>query len=46
VPDLNYNTPAVRDAGLKIADFWMKQIGVDSFRLDVAQYLMEDGLSL
>ena len=43
MPDLNYNTPAVRAEGMKIADFWTKQMGVDGFRLDAVQYLMEDG---
>jgi len=43
MPDLNYNSPAVRAEGMKIADFWMRQMGVDGFRLDAVQYLMEDG---
>ena len=42
MPDLNYDTPAVRAEGMKIADFWMR-LGADGFRLDAVQYLMEDG---
>jgi len=46
MPDLNYNTPAVRAEGMKIADFWQRQMGVDGFRLDAVQYLMEEGKCL
>jgi alpha-amylase len=43
MPDLNYNTPAVREESKKIASFWLKDVGVDGFRLDAARYLVEDG---
>ena len=46
MPDLNYNSPAVRAEGMKIADYWMREMGVDGFRLDAVQYLMEDGKCL
>ena len=46
MPDLNYNSPAVRAEGMKIADYWLKQMGVDGFRLDAVQYLMEEGKCL
>ena len=43
MPDLDYHNPAVRAEGEKIADYWLKQMGVDGFRLDAVQYLVEDG---
>jgi alpha-amylase len=43
MPDLNYNTPAVREESKKIASFWLQDIGVDGFRLDAVRYLLEDG---
>ncbi|HZI41265.1 MAG TPA: alpha-amylase family glycosyl hydrolase, partial [Gemmatimonadaceae bacterium] len=33
MPDLNYETPAVRAEVKKIARFWLKDMGVDGFRL-------------
>lgn len=36
-PDLNFHNPAVRDAVLDVARFWMER-GVDGFRLDVANF--------
>jgi alpha-amylase len=43
MPDLDYHNPAVRAEGKKIADYWLKEMGVDGFRLDAVQYLVEDG---
>lgn len=43
MPDLNYETPAVRDEAKKIATFWLRTMGVDGFRLDAVPYLVEDG---
>ncbi len=43
MPDLNYETPAVRSEGEQIADFWLRQMDVDGFRLDAVPYLVEDG---
>jgi glycosidase len=43
MPDLNYETPAVRQEALKIADFWLNEMGVDGFRLDAVPYLVEEG---
>lgn len=34
MPDLNYTNPAVTDAVYKINDYWLKEIGVDCFRID------------
>ena len=43
MPDLNYDTPAVREEAKKIATFWLRDMGVDGFRLDAIPYLVEDG---
>jgi maltose alpha-D-glucosyltransferase/alpha-amylase len=39
-PDLNFNSPHVRRALLKVMDFWFG-LGVDGFRLDAVPYLHE-----
>ena len=41
MPDLDYDTPAVRQAMIGIGRFWLKQ-GVDGFRLDAAQHVYFD----
>ncbi|MCG6988740.1 MAG: alpha-amylase, partial [Gemmatimonadetes bacterium] len=46
MPDLNYHTPAVREEAMKIADFWLRDMGVDGLRLDAVQYLVEQGRCL
>jgi alpha-amylase len=46
MPDLNYDTPAVREEAKKIARFWVTQMGVDGFRLDAVPYLVEQGTTL
>ncbi|MEX2154703.1 MAG: alpha-amylase family glycosyl hydrolase [Gemmatimonadaceae bacterium] len=43
MPDLNYETPAVREEAKKVATFWLKETGVDGFRLDAIPYLVEEG---
>ena len=40
-PDLNVHNPAVQDALLSCARFWLDR-GVDGFRLDAINYLMHD----
>ena len=40
-PDLNIHHPDVQDALLAIARFWL-ELGVDGFRLDVANYYTHD----
>lgn len=40
-PDLNLRNPAVQDAILDVARFWLDR-GVDGFRLDVANCFMHD----
>jgi alpha-amylase len=44
MPDLNYNEPAVREEMKKVASFWLKDVGIDGFRLDAARYLVEENL--
>jgi alpha-amylase len=46
MPDLNYETPAVRDEASKVARFWLTEMGVDGFRLDAVPYLVESGDTL
>ena len=41
MPDLNYDTPAVRREMLKLGQYWLNQ-GVDGFRLDAAQHIYYD----
>ena len=43
MPDLNYETPAVREEAKKVATFWLRDMDVDGFRLDAIPYLMEEG---
>ncbi len=43
MPDLNYETPAVRQEGGRIATFWLPDMGVDGFRLDAIPYLVGEG---
>ena len=40
-PDLNLHTPAVQDAMLNVARFWLDR-GVDGFRLDAINFAMQD----
>ena len=40
-PDLNFHTPAVQDALLDVAHFWLKR-GVDGFRLDTINFYVHD----
>ncbi len=42
MPDLNLENPAVRADVKKIAKFWLEK-GVDGFRLDAAQNVIEEG---
>ena len=42
MPDLNYETSAVRAEVKKIARFWLEDMRVDGFRLDAVPFLMED----
>jgi alpha-amylase len=46
MPDLNYQTPAVRDEAKQVATFWLRDMDVDGFRLDAVPYLVEEGSCL
>ena len=46
MPDLNYETAAVRDEAKKVATFWLRDMDVDGFRLDAIPYLLEEGTCL
>ncbi len=41
-PDLNWENPAVRAEFEPIMDFWVKEIGIDGFRVDAAMHFEED----
>ena len=43
MPDLNYESAAVREEAKKVATFWLEEMGVDGFRLDAIPYLVEEG---
>jgi alpha-amylase len=43
MPDLNYETAAVREEAKKVATFWLEEMGADGFRLDAIPYLVEEG---
>jgi len=43
MPDLNYRNPAVTDEIHKVAQFWLKDVGVDGLRIDGAKHIVEDG---
>jgi alpha-amylase len=42
MPDLNYENPAVREEANRIATFWLRDMGVDGFRLDAIPYIVEE----
>jgi len=41
MPDLNYTNPAVTAQMEKVVRFWIKEVGVDGFRVDAAKHLIE-----
>jgi len=41
MPDLDYDTPALRKEMVKLGQYWLKK-GVDGFRLDAAQHIYYD----
>ncbi len=43
MPDLNYDTQAVKDTMFATAAYWLDTIGVDGFSLDAVIYIDEDG---
>jgi len=42
MPDLNYTKPRAREEAKRVATFWLKEMGVDGFRLDAVPYLVEE----
>lgn len=43
MPDLDWDSDAVREEMENVAAFWLREMGVDGFRLDAVRHLMEDG---
>ncbi|HYE58200.1 MAG TPA: alpha-amylase family glycosyl hydrolase [Rhodothermales bacterium] len=39
MPDLNFDSPALRREILDIGRFWLREVGVDGFRLDAAKHI-------
>lgn len=46
MPDWNFNDPRVTEHHRRTADFWLKEVGVDGFRLDAVRYFHEIGEAL
>ncbi|HEX2920647.1 MAG TPA: alpha-amylase family glycosyl hydrolase [Bacteroidales bacterium] len=42
MPDLNYDNPRLQQEVIKIGKFWLKDVGVDGFRLDAARHIFPD----
>ncbi|WP_460893056.1 alpha-amylase family glycosyl hydrolase [Rufibacter soli] len=42
MPDLNFDSPKLRDEIFKIGRFWLTEMGVDGFRLDAARHIFPD----
>jgi glycosidase len=42
MPDLNFDNPKVREEAYKIGRYWLKEVGVDGFRLDAARHIFPD----
>ncbi len=42
MPDLNWETEAVREEMKKVSSFWLDEMGADGLRLDAVRHLMED----
>lgn len=42
MPDLNYDNPDVREEVKNIGTYWLKEVGVDGFRLDAAGHIYPD----
>ena len=42
MPDLNFDNPKLQQEAFKIGKFWLKEIGVDGFRLDAARHVFPD----
>lgn len=42
MPDLNFDNPKLQQEVFKIGKFWLKEVGVDGFRLDAARHIFPD----
>ncbi|WP_210465160.1 alpha-amylase family glycosyl hydrolase [Rufibacter roseolus] len=42
MPDLNFDSPKLREEVFKIGRFWFTEVGVDGFRLDAARHIFPD----
>ncbi|MGV3538641.1 MAG: alpha-amylase family glycosyl hydrolase [Rufibacter sp.] len=42
MPDLNFDSPKLREEVFKIGRFWLTEMGVDGFRLDAARHIFPD----
>jgi alpha-amylase len=43
MPDLNYSNPIVNVEMQDITRFWLREMGVDGFRLDAVKHIVEEG---
>jgi alpha-amylase len=42
MPDLNFDSPKLREEAFKIGRYWLAEIGIDGFRLDAARHIFPD----
>jgi alpha-amylase len=42
MPDLNFDNPKLQQEVFKVGEFWLKEVGVDGFRLDAARHIFVD----
>ncbi|GAA4299849.1 alpha-amylase family glycosyl hydrolase [Nibribacter koreensis] len=42
MPDLNFDSPKLRNEIFKIGRYWLQDVGVDGFRLDAARHIFPD----
>ncbi len=42
MPDLNFDSPKLREEVFKIGRYWLTEIGIDGFRLDAARHIFPD----
>jgi glycosidase len=43
MPDWNFRSPEVTAHHRRAAEFWLREVGIDGFRLDAVRYLFETG---
>ncbi len=46
MPDLNFRNPDVTKQMFEVTRYWLKDIGIDGFRVDAAKHLIEEGAKL